>query len=167
MLAITCFENVYAHPCIYSYGRLRRDNSTKIAVYAMRRRRQIRLSPISEVKNQKMSMANIAENDAIESPFAKLYKYSKSVEPLWRYRDLNMTKIEHVFAICRRPEPDDDVISGPNVKTTECYVVVNFEVASSSRFRDIQTRSPPYGGDMRNATPLYSKTLPIFFTREI
>ena len=35
-------------------------------------------------------------------------------------------------AICCRPEVDDDVISGRNVKTIECYVVVDFEVSSSS-----------------------------------
>ena len=29
------------------------------------------------------------------------------------------------------------------------------------------TRSPPLGGERQNATPLCSKTLPIFFTREI
>ena len=31
-----------------------------------------------------------------------------------------------------------DVISGQNVKTIEGYVVINFEVTSSSNFQDIQ-----------------------------
>ena len=40
---------------------------------------------------------------------------------------------EHVYAICCRLEVSDDVISGRNVNTIDGYVVVNFEVASSSR----------------------------------
>ena len=55
-----------------------------------------------------------------------------------RYRDLNMTHNEHVYAICCRLEVDDDAISGRYVKTAEGYIVVNFEVASSRSFRDIQ-----------------------------
>ena len=47
-----------------------------------------------------------------------------------------MTQIEHVYAICFRPEAYGDVISGENVKTIESYVVLIFEVASFSNFRD-------------------------------
>jgi len=42
--------------------------------------------------------------------------------------------------ICRRQEVAGGVISGENLKIVECYVVVNFEFASSSCFRDIQKR---------------------------
>ena len=48
-----------------------------------------------------------------------------------------MTKNEHVCAIFRPPEVGGVIISGKNVKTIEGYAVVNFEVASSNSFRDI------------------------------
>ena len=48
-----------------------------------------------------------------------------------------VTKNEHIYAICCRPEIVGDVISGWNVKTVERYVVVNLEVASSSSSQDI------------------------------
>ena len=48
-----------------------------------------------------------------------------------------MTLNEHVYAICCRPEIDNDVIAGRNVKIVEGYVVVNFEIASFSSFRDL------------------------------
>ena len=43
-----------------------------------------------------------------------------------------MTKNEHVYAFCYRPEVADDVISGGDVKTIEGYAVLNFEVAGFS-----------------------------------
>ena len=49
-----------------------------------------------------------------------------------------MTQNEHVYAISCRPEIAGDVICGNSVKTIEGYAVLNFEVASFSRFRDIQ-----------------------------
>ena len=49
-----------------------------------------------------------------------------------------MTRNEHVYAICCRPEEADDIISGENVKTVKGYVVLNFEFASFSSFRDIK-----------------------------
>ena len=51
-----------------------------------------------------------------------------------------MTQKEHVYAICFRPEVDDDVISFRNVKNIKGYIVVNFEVASFSSFQDIPKR---------------------------
>ena len=48
----------------------------------------------------------------------------------------------HVCTIYFRPEVVYDVISGRNIKTIEGILVVNFEVASSNSFRDIQTRRP-------------------------
>ena len=39
------------------------------------------------------------------------------------------------------PEVAGDVLSSQNVKTIDCCVVVNFEVASSSSFRDFPKRS--------------------------
>ena len=44
---------------------------------------------------------------------------------------------EHFYAICCRPEVGDDVASGRNVETIEDYLVVSFEVDSSSSSRDI------------------------------
>ena len=49
-----------------------------------------------------------------------------------------MTQNEHVYATCCRPEVAGDVISGQNVKTIECYVVLNFEVGGFISFRDIK-----------------------------
>ena len=49
-----------------------------------------------------------------------------------------MSQNEHVYAFCSRPEVGGDFISGRNVKTIRGYVVVNFEVASSSSIRGIQ-----------------------------
>ena len=57
-----------------------------------------------------------------------------------------MTQNEHVYAICRRPEVVGDVISGENVKTVKGYAVLNFEVASSNSFRDIQKQTFRDGG---------------------
>ena len=51
-----------------------------------------------------------------------------------------MTQNEHVYVICWWPVVDDDVISGRNVKTIEGYIALNFEVASSSSFRDFPKR---------------------------
>ena len=48
-----------------------------------------------------------------------------------------MTKNEHVYATCCRPEVVGDVVAGPNVKIIKCYPVVNFEGASFSSFQDI------------------------------
>ena len=49
-----------------------------------------------------------------------------------------MTLNLHVCTIYCRPEVLYDVISCRNVETTEGYLVINFEVPSSSGFRDIQ-----------------------------
>ena len=46
-----------------------------------------------------------------------------------------MTKNEHVYTICYRPEVAGDVISVENVKTIEGYALLNFEAASISIFR--------------------------------
>ena len=54
---------------------------------------------------------------------------------------MNMTQIEHVYAICCRREVAGDVISGENVKTIEGYTVLNFEVASFCSFRRIKIKS--------------------------
>ena len=50
-----------------------------------------------------------------------------------------MTKSEHVYVICCRPEGGDDIISGRNVKSIEGYFLVNFEDASFSSFGDIKS----------------------------
>ena len=68
------------------------------------------------------------------------------VEPLCRNRDPNMTQNEHVCVIGRRPEVDDDVISGQNVTTIKGYIAVDFEVASKSSFPYLQTKSFRDGG---------------------
>ena len=47
-----------------------------------------------------------------------------------------MTQNEHVRAICCWLDADDDIVSGRNVETIKGNIVANFEVASSSGFRD-------------------------------
>ena len=47
-----------------------------------------------------------------------------------------MTKNQHVYVIFCRPEVAGDVVSGGNVKTTEGYVLLNFEAASVGSFRE-------------------------------
>ena len=49
-----------------------------------------------------------------------------------------MTQNVHVCTICCRMEVVYDVIFGRNVKTIESYLAVNFEIACSNGFRDIQ-----------------------------
>ena len=53
-------------------------------------------------------------------------------------RDPNVTQIEHVYAICYRPEVAGDVFFGDNVKAFEGYAVLNFEVSAFSSFRHIK-----------------------------
>ena len=55
-------------------------------------------------------------------------------------RDSNMTQIEHVYAICCRPEAAGDVFSGDNVKAIEGYAALNFAAASLSSFQDNQNK---------------------------
>ena len=45
-----------------------------------------------------------------------------------------MTKNEHVYVTCCRPEVAGDVISGENIKTIEGYALLNFEAAIISGF---------------------------------
>ena len=77
------------------------------------------------------------KDEAFEAPFP-LGTSLKSTELLSRNRDPNVTKNEHVYAISCLLKVVSDVISCRNVKTTEGYVVVNFEGASSGGFRDIK-----------------------------
>ena len=46
--------------------------------------------------------------------------------------------MNNVYAICCRPKVAGDIISGDNLKTIECYAVLDCEVASFSSFRDIE-----------------------------
>ena len=48
-----------------------------------------------------------------------------------------MTQNEHIYVICCQLEVAGDVISCKDVKTTESYAVLNFEVGSFSSFQDI------------------------------
>ena len=57
-----------------------------------------------------------------------------------------MTQNEQVGTICYQLEVAGDVISGENVKTVQACVVLNFEVASISSFRDIRKKSFRDGG---------------------
>ena len=66
--------------------------------------------------------------------------FSKSIEPLSRHGDANVTQNEHVYAMCCRPEVAGDIISGTNINTTESYAVLNFEAASFCSFRENQRR---------------------------
>ena len=58
-----------------------------------------------------------------------------------------MTKNVHVCALCFRPEVVYD-ISGQNVKTIEGYIVVHFEVDSSSSFRHFVTAGSEASADI-------------------
>ena len=51
-----------------------------------------------------------------------------------------MTRNEHGYGICCRPEVAGGVISSQNVKTVEGYAVSNFVVASFGSFRDVQKK---------------------------
>ena len=48
-----------------------------------------------------------------------------------------MTQNEHVYEICCRSEVTGDVNSGENVKNTEDYGVLKFEVVSFCGYQDI------------------------------
>ena len=62
-----------------------------------------------------------------------------------RYREI-ATQNEHVHAIFCRPGGAVDVISGANIRTIEGYIVINFEVATSISFREIQKQTLRDGG---------------------
>ena len=49
-----------------------------------------------------------------------------------------MTKNLHVFAICRRPEIDNEVISGVAVDNVGVDVPIKFGDSTSNRFRGIR-----------------------------
>ena len=49
-----------------------------------------------------------------------------------------MTQIQHVYANCCLLEVAGDVVSRENVKTAQGYVVLNFEAAYLSHFRENQ-----------------------------
>ena len=84
-------------------------------------------------------MSNASQKvEGLESPFAKLPPFLQSIEPLSKNGDPNMTKNEHVYAICCPPEVGDDIISGRNVKTAERYDVAHLELASSGTFGIIE-----------------------------
>ena len=51
-----------------------------------------------------------------------------------------MTQNERIYGISCRPEVAGDVISHENVKTIEGYVVLNFEAANGSSFRENQNQ---------------------------
>ena len=57
-----------------------------------------------------------------------------------------MTKNEHVYVICCRPEVGGNAISSENVKTSEGYAVLNFEVAIYKIFPDIKKKTFRDGG---------------------
>ena len=65
---------------------------------------------------------------------------------LSRNRHPNTTQNEQVYAISCLPEIAGDIISSENVKPVDGYAVLNFEVASFNRFRDIKTKSFRDGG---------------------
>ena len=99
----------------------------------------VHLSPIFGVKKQNCRIVYDISNEGLELTFPRLYMFSKSIGPLSKIRNPDMTKNEHLCPICCRPEVGDGVISGENVTTLESYGLVNVEVASSIRFRSIIT----------------------------
>ena len=139
MLAITCCENVHVRPCIYSHVRLELGNNTKIAIYVMRRRRQVvQFSPVFGVKQQKcltvydklqmMRLNHLLQNC---KPFLNQLKgYREILTQTW-----SKMNTFGWFAADR------------NVKNIDDYVVVNCEVASSSSFQDFPKGSFCDGGE--------------------
>ena len=89
------------------------------------------------------------ENEALESSLQNC-----TVEPLSRNRDPNTTQNQHFYAMCGRPERAGDIISSQVVNTAERYVIVICEISDSSSFHKNKQKSPPVGGDKRNAAPL-------------
>ena len=75
---------------------------------------------------------------SLNHSFQNYKLFSESVESLSRNCDPNLTQNEHIYTICCGPEVADDVISGGSVKTTEGYVVLNFEAGSISSFWENQ-----------------------------
>ena len=90
---------------------------SKPAICVIRRRRLVHLSPIFKVNEQTCLIDYTIANEVIEPRCQKLATSSKLTELLSRNRDSNTIPIEHVYAICCRPEAADDVISGEDVDT--------------------------------------------------
>ena len=69
---ITCTENTFARPCIYSYVRIERDNNMKIAFYGMHRTAGP-IEPHFQGQEAKchINYYRIAKNEAFESTFPK------------------------------------------------------------------------------------------------
>ena len=85
-------------------------------------------------RSKNVLSGNTRENETPKSQFPKLLTFQNR----WNhYREIATPK-EHVYAICCRREVGGDGISGGNVRTTEGYVVLNFEVASISSFQENQ-----------------------------
>ena len=66
-----------------------------------------------------------------------------------------MTKNEHIYAICCRPEVDGDC---GNVKTIEGYVVLNFEAASISSSWENENQPFEYVDDGRPTWAPFSES---------
>ena len=89
-------------------------------------------------QEQKCQIGCTRENEALESQFPKLLTFSEYVESLSRNHDPKVTQNLHVFAICCRPEIDNDVISGVAVDNVGMDVPIKFGDSGSNRFRDIR-----------------------------
>ena len=96
------------------------------------------MSPIFGGKEQKCLTGCTAGNEALEQQFQKLSTFSESGEPLSRNCNPNMTQNLHVFAICRRPEIDNDVIFGVAVDNVGVDVPIISGDSRSNCFRDIR-----------------------------
>ena len=141
-LAVTCSENVYVRPW------LERNSNTKIAIWVMRRETTAGpTQPHFLVKEQHCIMGCQTGNGSTWKVFSKtlnlfeivwtVIKISHTSAPIRTWARIqvfgkviatwpNMTQSEHGHAIYCRPEVDNNVISGRNVKTFERYRVVNF-----------------------------------------
>ena len=53
-----------------------------------------------------------------------------------RNRSLKLNNYAHIIAMCGQREVDIDVISAHNVKTSDTYHWIDFEIVSSSSFRE-------------------------------
>ena len=91
----------------------------------------------------------------LESQFPILETLSESVEPLSRNHGPNMTKKEHVYAICYRPEVAGDVIADENVKTgaMPCYLIVSEKIKIShlrNAWTSVGPHEPKFRGRSKN-----------------
>ena len=141
MLAITCSENVYARPCIFSYERLDRYNNTKIANSSADDGTSI-WAQFSGSSGRNAWLLTELKMIHLNNPFQNCTQFRNLLK---RYREIiakqlsHMAQNEHVYAICCWLEVDDYVISGEDIDNCLDYVSGNVWVRSGApRFTSFQ-----------------------------